>query len=780
MNSDVRVVDIRLALPVSGDTDLVFLQGDLASKIRRARSVDYEERKQGGSRAPLHIVYALDRRVDWASVPELLQAAIQQLKSEASYKRNPKSYQWVLFSEAYNIKAVQTYVPANADENLDGSGIISLACKADMESMLTDDSVFFHHDRQAFFRLPSGEMSDYFLRVGNLQREQKNIERIAFWALPHISDVHHILCETWSISTTAAMIAQFIERYDSSRAVTWSYFSTYLPRNISDIQHLNELLSRSSTRESKLLFLVSATASGRIHEEYLKLARQANAVDRTKILTVYKLTDKPCEGDVIHDLPEFLQGLGLRGTTVAAEIGSAPVIEIDESTYIPRYRGATTKPFSVIKQTKRAREFFERYSGNNIFSIARKGRTSKRTPGRHYTYHVDVQKLMRHPTFYARFREEISKKAPVNVLVYTPSEANRQFLEIFLEVHKEVFKGAPEHVVGLDRLTLIAQNDVVLAALCDPEQHVVFLESLLVEGANLNDLEQTIREVRDKGFPSKSFVTYFVGLFRPYSKAKERWIHYFPQCSNHKGFSEKASLTPVETVILPKWSEDDCPWKRELRAHVRALDNSDLDERQKIYVQRRILCLSEAMKAGGDGLRGSSLFFKRAPSDIFPFWSGSFWLDKSAVVAANAEHGITIAEDDVDGADLICAVACAIHTWRFENPTSSLFIHDLSFDDVINQEVTSENAGFNEPMLRAAIWRALKPSEISVTGSNSDTESMLAGIFLDLNAANVHRVLGGEAALAYAWRLRGLLGPERAGDVDWPYLLTLADSVSDG
>ncbi|GFE63121.1 hypothetical protein KIN_01950 [Litoreibacter roseus] len=54
---------------------------------------------------------------------------------------------------------------------------------------------------------------------------------------------------------------------------------------------------------------------------------------------------------------------------------------------------------------------------------------------------------------------------------------------------------------------------------------------------------------------------------------------------------------------------------------------------------------------------------------------------------------------------------------------------------------------------------------------------MLSNIFLDLNETNPHRVLGGEAALIYAWRLRSLLGAEGQEKVDWPYLLYFAEAV---
>jgi hypothetical protein len=771
MIKEVRVVDIRLNSPVTGHSDLAAAQRDLTTRIRRARSVDYEDRKSNHSVTPQVIVFVLDRRVNWASVPELLDGARQQLRSNASHRRNPNSSQWLLFTEDFVLKAEELYNPPKLSIPFSVSSVISAALKSDMEGILRDESVFFHHNRQVFFRLPSGQISDFFLRVGNTQREPNNIEKIVFWALPQLLDVHHVLCETWSISTTAATVAQFVAQYRGSGGIAWSYLSAYLPQKTSDIHHVNGLLSQARSKEGKLLFLVSASASGRIHQEFLKLARQADAMDHIRLLTIYQLDRSQCEGIVIHRLADFLQELGLQGATDPADVGTSLVVKIDTSTYIPRYRGITTKPFSVIRQTARGREFFERYSGNGIFSISRKGRTSDRSPGRHYTYHVDISKLMAHPAFVKRVEMTLADASPTTTVVLTPSMANSQFLSIFGMAHAKVFGAHPARVVEIARLSQILESPELMAALMNANEHVTFLESLLVEGGNLNDLTQTIRAVRDQGYPSQSGITYLSGLFRPYSKDKEKWVNYFPQCSDHQGFQERTRITAVETVILPKWSENDCPWQRELQAHERALLTRELDDRQRSYIQERILSLSHAMKAGGDGLTGN-------PSDKLPFWAGSYWLDKAAVVTRNLEFGVNISEDDVDEADLVCAVASAVHSWRCDNPTSSVFTHELSFDDVINQEITSENVGFNEPMLRAAIWRSLKPIEINVSGSNSDTPGMLSTIFLDLDKSNPHRVLGGEAALAYAWRLRGLLGPIRSAQVDWPYLIRLSECVA--
>lgn len=74
------------------------------------------------------------------------------------------------------------------------------------------------------------------------------------------------------------------------------------------------------------------------------------------------------------------------------------------------------------------------------------------------------------------------------------------------------------------------------------------------------------------------------------------------------------------------------------------------------------------------------------------------------------------------------------------------FVDDIDFGDLIRasrevdpdkkmpKEITSENVGFNEPMLRAAIWRALFPKVINTDQSNADNFSMLNEVFLTLKS----------------------------------------------
>lgn len=183
---------------MTSNSDLVTAQRDLTTSIRRARSVDYEDRKGNRTVTPKVIAFVLDRRVNWALVPELLDGARQQLKSIATHRRNPNSSQWLLFTQDFALRAEELYNPPKLSTRFSESLVISSALKSDMEGILRDESVFFHHNRQVFFRLPSGQISDFFLRVGNTQREPNNIEKIVFWALPQLGDVRHMLCETLS------------------------------------------------------------------------------------------------------------------------------------------------------------------------------------------------------------------------------------------------------------------------------------------------------------------------------------------------------------------------------------------------------------------------------------------------------------------------------------------------------------------------------------------------------------------------------------------------------
>lgn len=234
-------------------------------------------------------------------------------------------------------------------------------------------------------------------------------------------------------------------------------------------------------------------------------------------------------------------------------------MDTDRETYIPKYRRVRTSNFKLVKQTEAARSFFERYSGNKIFSIAKRGQSSVRSPGRHYSYYIDVERLFNHPAFLYELEKCVRENGQIDCLVFLDIEMNNVFCELILNIHHRVFGSEVFEVKKLKRFEDIPVEDSLVKVLTTPEKHVMFADGMVVTGSNLRDLSQTIRRLNGQGAPCTAKLTYLVGMYRPYSHQKVKWVKYFEQASVHYGFKGTTHFKAVEKVVLPLWSTDECP-----------------------------------------------------------------------------------------------------------------------------------------------------------------------------------------------------------------------------
>ena len=303
----------------------------------------------------------------------------------------------------------------------------------------------------------------------------------------------------------------------------------------------------------------------------------------------------------------------------------------------------------------------------------------------------------------------------------------------------------------------------------DPALTVVFIDPVFITGGHIRDLAISVRENVTRGLPARAKIRHLVGLFRPETEIKERYgRRFYPRMSNHDGFNAK--LIPVEEVKLPNWNEAECPWIIELAKHEKLFTDPDLGAAEKAYIESRINSIKNGM---ANGLRGPDVFFKRYPQDCFRFFYGSFFLDSRKVIERNAEFGIKLLHESIDYADIVCAVAAAFQEWRESNKKRRPAFYQLRPLPPIKPEIVGDQNGFNEPALRAAIWRCLKTSEIALDRSDNDLAETLAHIYF---GDDEHHVLGGEAALAFGNDLPRILGVETFQKIDWLYLKQLAGS----
>ncbi len=770
----IQIVEINFdwPLPANSKSDG---QHDVGAVIRRAVSEPYEKRKWLGSGAPESVVFILDRRVNWGNFPRSLEDCLGELRRPERVQRNQGSYQWAVAAKNYGHEIFP--IPGSLPElqRPDPEEMLTKTKTVELEEMVSDPAVFFHHRRSSFFLLPSGNISDYFLRVGNIQKNVHNLECLSYWSLPFLRNVDHVVAESWTISTTAAYMSQYLSYYDPTGKCTWSYLEKYLTANSEDSQHIQELLRSRETSESDVLFVVSASATGRLNRRFDRLLLGDPNASRFKRLTLFALKDQGDGEPVLHSLTRLLEDHNLLGAPPDEGVGDAEVIEIDKSTYIPVHRDTKLVKFNVNGDTKRAKEFFHKYAGNKIFSVFRKGKSSRLIQSRHHSFHVDILKLMDHPHFRKALAERFKKLGKMDAIIFVSSEANDKFRDIVQEVHSREFSCAKVPSISVGNFNDIFDDDNIFSFLKANDNHVIFLESIFITGGNLRDLSPTIRKMSYNGRATKALITYLVGLYRPHSRTKEQWSKStFGKASNHEGF--RGRMECVEEVLLPLLAEEACPWQRELDAHVAVMEAADLEPAETAYILERIGKLRDAMVSG---LRGRDVFFRKSGHGDFEFSPGSYFLDIDAVIESNREVDVVVDGEDIDEADLACAVASVMHTWRCRASSGRVFIKEVPFDNLINPDVITGNNTFNDSKLRAAIWRALRPSEVVLQRSDSDTRSFLTRALCDDSEGNADKILAGEAMLAFSWQIRQAIGNEKFDQIQWQYLKELSKVVRD-
>jgi len=791
--TQVAVFELHLAELPGRTDDYLRVQHAITASARAARNRAYDARRNRQISGSAEVYYVLDRRLNWSD-DELREHAIECLRTGRRPTQNLGIPLWVVYSKDGNIFCVKLDGDAN-DE-----GALARLRQHELTSLVKADGVLFFHGRGvARFRLPSGEFSDYFLRIGNIQKSRRAVTTVCFWCLPFSQRTRHVICESWTVSTIAGELAQFLNVYWANAEHSWKVTSSYLEEypqggaadisvshatnfRIGDSRHLRELLRREKDNRDAILFLISASASGRLLKEVRDISEDFSEVGSIRPLVLYSIGAEIEEDALLCDLRTYLEERGLRYRIEKIDNDeSVPIIEVDPRTYIPNYRVTKKHPFSVLYHTK-TDGFFERYSGNKIFSVNRIGRTSERSPGRHYSYHFDADKVLEHPAFTSGLDAAIAKVGSVTSVVAVDTIRNRRFCALVKEGFEKVQpdKESPPITFVHDFSSLSEESDL-LADMRDPKGSILFADALVVTGSNIRDLSELIRKEASIAQGSKAKLTYLIGLARWYSSEKKKWVSFFNRASSHDGFL--GCLEVVESVALPLFQEKNCPWMRELKAHEAAIQDLPPDSEERDFIAERISVLRVGRT---EGLTGKNVFFQRYMAHEFPFWDGSLFLDRRKVVEENKRFGVTISTEDVDEADLVCATVAAVHQWRTEaNKNEWLLNNQIDFDDpsepegeqTVPDEVTHGQTAFNEPMLRASIWRSLLPNELSFTKSGSDAPTLLSTVLIDHGNHGNDWMLGGEAALAFGWRVRYTLTQEQIEMIDWKYLLKLADTA---
>lgn len=733
-----QVIDIELSLfqQTLGDQDL--------RPILETAAMLASDKARGNIRGNVDdentvFVYRLPVIHNWSYFPSSLKACVNAL--ELKSQKNFINAQVVIWSEDYGVKLELVSDP-NGEFKARKPSADDIR-QAELIDLLQLDGVFFEHSGDALFDLPSKQYSDYFVRVGNLQSRQRFLLSVFFWTIEHLRAARHIFCDTWSISTTCAIISEFLNLYRKNgseeaiqRLTSWSFSPGYLPNNKTAKKLLREARDIAVRKDGALLVVSSFYSSGNLEKSISEILRKDKDDGRVKMVAIYGAGEVYGETDLVMcSIEAFVKSKGLNGKR-AERFPTSELLTVNPLTFFPDYRSPEVEKFK-ISDVDAFRDFFETYRGSGVFSVHRNGhnfayqsRDGRTYSSRHHAFHIDATLLAQHPAFRSRLHESLVPTGePFDCVLMDYSDAAKALLEAVTEVRPELVAEAKRVVVSDWRL--LGAEDDFLAISKDQCKRILIIVSTVISGQSLGTLRRQIREL----VPSnrQNNLHFCVGLLRPEGQTE---IHNY---INVKQYFGQSSSNVVEHVVLPDWGIKECPWCREelkLEDLLERHSNEPFDE-----TFDKLSLRLETLRTGKDGgMRGEEVFFSSDDDPKLPFNPGSLFQDiGSDLDKIGSEDGILSGSElaklliksargtNSNEGDLCLVAASAMQNWRIRSRKNNLRRPVIDAASILHPDK------FNEARLRAAIWRCLLPTEKSLTVRSTEV-----GDFNDL----IIRVLG--------------------------------------
>jgi hypothetical protein len=678
-------------------------------------------------------VYRLPVVHNWSYFPDSLKACISALVLKS--QKNLINAQVVMWSEDYGIKLKLVSDP-NGEFRAKKLSAEDIR-QAELIDLLQLDGVFFEHSGDALFDLPSEHYSDYFVRIGNLQSRQRFLSSVFFWATEHLRVVRHIFCDTWSISTTCAIISEFLNLYRKTgieemiqQPTSWSFSPGYLPNNKTAKKLLREARDLAARKGGALLVVSSFYSSGTLEKTISDTLRKEKNDYGVKMIAIYGAGEAYDQTDLVMcSIESFVESKGLKGKR-AERFSTSELLTVNPLTFFPDYRSPKLEKFK-ISDVETFADFFETYKGSGVFSVHRNGqnfafhsRDGGTYSSRHHAFHIDAALLFQHHAFRSSLLKSLAQTSePFDCVLMDHSGAANELFKAVSEVRLELVVEAKQVVVSDWRL-LGAEDDFLAISKAEGKRILIVVPTV-ISGQSLGTLRRQIRELVPSN--AQKDLHFCIGLLRPEGQTE---IHNYITVKKYFG---QSSSSVVEHVVLPDWGIKECPWCREELTLETLLErHSD----KPIYgIFKKMALRLETLRAGKDsGLSGEEVFFSSDDGLKLPFNPGSLFQDTGSefdeVGGEDAElSGSELAKflgrsargSSANEGDLCLVAASAMQNWRIRTRRNNLRRPVIDADSIIHPDK------FNEARLRAAIWRCLLPTEKSLA-----VRSPEAGDFKDL------------------------------------------------
>jgi len=370
--------------------------------------------------------------------------------------------------------------------------------------------------------------------------------------------------------------------------------------------------SREGTR-GEIVFLMSAINSStllhRIRQRFGDWKIEDSAYN---IICLYLIGSPDDRVTVLCDLSHEEKFKNLEQSEI--ETANLHTIEIDNRTYFPAQLKDIPHNIKKYMIDEFRKSFLDEYSESQIMTVHRTDDTFERR--RHHAFHIDTVRLAAHEKFQKKLRDYVLALEPApDVILAPPHQAGEDMAALLKDSFSD--EGRPVSVIHHPNLLQRDHSPPQELEVLDVVRKMTADETLLILDDTFNTGARLIsyqKHLRALGFIGS--IHYVVGVARPADM--ENWHRLTNLFERERRACGTATTHAVETILLPNWSEADCPWCDELR-QLTELEESPLIDDQ--FIDNRIDDLSNDWSFGEE----TNIFLTPKEKERLYFNPGSFY-----------------------------------------------------------------------------------------------------------------------------------------------------------
>ncbi|MDI2144616.1 MULTISPECIES: hypothetical protein [unclassified Pseudomonas] len=543
---------------------------------------------------------------------------------------------------------------------------------------------FVRGGAQYHFATPSHNHTNAFFRLGDSIKNRDDLDRIAFWLLKSVDYSDYIFIDSWSIAALPLRALQIL-----SKSTRFDALPAHPAKKIVDCTSVVCDVNYELKNSSRPLLLVSVVSSGTLVQKFQEIFSQAYIDKALTVVSVYSF------GKQLYSLCSVECGvLNYKFDDCAFCKEGSKAVEIHPSAYYVK----DLKDAGVVFTKKIAdgsRAFFDRYAAY-LDEIVAFHKGDELRDNKHYAYYIDYNKMSSLGVFGERLRGELSKLLTSKSVVLSFSKD---------EVFKGIVSDLGASYFRLDGVEDALADDVLQSVLVSDK--VMVYDSVVMHGQRFERLNNLIRENYSLSSIVKNIV-FFAGIYRPPLVSSETMLRNtiaYPDAEVAREFSF------VETVILPDFGVQDCPWCIEVGVIGRFIKKG---LRNKGRFFERLTKLSNVT----DGIRGADAFFHVDSSS------------RHVVLGA----GSYLAPEKTCISGVVLAVASGLQRMRSNEDEKKRLAPGFPYTQVL---AAKNFTNYSESIIRAALVRNSSAIEFGVL----EKEKTIGVLFPALGQGNQRALL---------------------------------------